>query len=128
MSDVGTGPGNTVTCDCTVTPFQLAEIVTRVFVVTSFVGTENEAEKLPAATVTNDGRLTAGELPERLTTAPPAGAWPFSITIAPAWTPPLMLLGEIENDFSDGGITVNWPDADAPLSVAVMVTGVGETT
>src|SRR5476649_588811 len=127
VSDVGTGPGNTVNCDCTVTPFQLAEIVTSVFAVTLLVGTGNEAEKLPAGTVTNEGRVSAGELLERLATAPPAGASPFSIRIASACAPPLMLLGEIANDFTDGGITVNCPATDAPLSVAVMVTGVGET-
>jgi len=65
---------------------------------------------------------------ERLTKAPLAGAWPFSITIAPACAPPLMVLGEIESDFSDGGSTLNEADADPELSVAVSVTGVGEVT
>jgi len=128
VSDTGTGPGITVIGDCTVTPFQLAERVTGVFVVTLLVGTLNEAEKLPGGTVTVDGGLAAGELLERFTTAPPGGAWPFIIRTAPACTPPLMLLGVIESDFSDGGCTMNWTEAVPPLSVAVSVTGVGATT
>ena len=45
-----------------------------VFVVTLLVGMGNEAENSPGATVTDAGGLTIGELLERLTTAPPAGA------------------------------------------------------
>ena len=74
VSDVGFGAGITVTCDCTLLPFQLAVIVTGVLVVTSLVGMANEAEGLPAATVTVAGGFTAGELLDRLTTAPAAGA------------------------------------------------------
>src|SRR6266851_3168983 len=86
VSDVGAAPGITVIGDWTVTPFHVAEIVTGVLVVTLLVDTVNGAEKLPGGTITvgGDGTLAAGELLERLTTAPPGGAWPFSITIAPA--------------------------------------------
>ena len=52
-----------------------------VFAVTPLVGMGNEAEKLPCGIVTDVGGLTIGELLERLTTAPPAGACPFSITM-----------------------------------------------
>jgi hypothetical protein len=45
-----------------------------VFVVTALVAIGNETEKSPGATVTVEGGLTAGELLERLTTAPPGGA------------------------------------------------------
>ena len=128
VSDVGAAPGITVIGDWTVTPFQLAEIVTGVLAVTLLVATVNGAEKLPAGTITVDGTLAAGELLERLTTAPPGGAWPFSITIPPAGEPPLMLLGVIESDFSDGGCTMKWTEAVPELSVAVSVTGVGATT
>jgi len=62
---VGFGAGITVTCDCTVLLFQLAVIVTGVLVVTSLVGMANDAEGLPAATVTVAGGLTAGELLDR---------------------------------------------------------------
>lgn len=71
---MGFGAGITVTCDCTLLLFQLAVIVTGVLVVTSLVGMANDAEGLPAATVTVAGGLTAGELLDRLTTAPAAGA------------------------------------------------------
>ncbi len=128
VSDVGGCCGVSVSCAWVLTPFQLAVIVTVVFVVTAFVWIGNETEKLPGATNADEGGLTADELLERLTKAPLAGAWPFSITIAPACAPPLMVLGEIESDFSDGGSTLNEADADAVLSVAVSVTGVGEVT
>ena len=52
-----------------------------VFAVTPLVGIGNDAEKLPGATVTDAGGLTIGELLERLTRAPPAGACPLSITM-----------------------------------------------
>lgn len=74
VSDVGVGAGITVTCDCTLPPFQLAVIVTSVLVVTLLVGIANEAEGLPAGTVTVVGGRTAGELLDRLTAAPAAGA------------------------------------------------------
>jgi hypothetical protein len=44
VSDVGAGPGDTVICDCTVTPFQLAVIVAGVVCVTLFVGTVMDVE------------------------------------------------------------------------------------
>jgi hypothetical protein len=48
--------------------------------------------------VAADGGDAAVESLARLTTAPPAGAWPFSITISCGCAPPLMLLGEIVRD------------------------------
>src|SRR5215204_3800075 len=99
-----------------------------VFAVTPLVGMGNEAEKLPGATVTGAGGLTKGELLERLTTAPPAGACPLSITIPCGCAPPLMVLGEIVNDFSEGGCNVICAEAEPKLSVAVSVTGVGAVT
>ena len=63
-----------------------------------------------------------------VTLAPPAGAWPLNITIAPACAPPLIMLGEIDSDFNAVGATVRFPDADLPLSVAVIVTGVADAT
>src|SRR5712691_4377529 len=127
VSDVGGCCGVSVSCAWVLTPFQLAMIVAVVFVVTAFVWIGNETEKLPGATNADEGGLTAGELLERLTKAPLAGAWPFNITIAPACAPPLMVLGS-ESDFRDGGSTLNEADADAVLSVAVNATGVGEVT
>jgi len=63
-----------------------------------------------------------------VTVAPPGGAWPVNITMAPGCAPPLMMLGEIDSDFSAVGATVRLPDADLPLSVAVIVTGVADAT
>jgi len=99
-----------------------------VFAVTLLVEIGNEAEKLPGATVTDAGGLTDAELLERLTTAPPAGACPLSITIPCGCAPPLMVAGDIVSDFNEGGCNVNCADAEAELSVAVSVTGVGAVT
>jgi hypothetical protein len=75
--------GVSVICVCSIAPFRLALIVTTVFVVTAPVGMLMELEKLPGATVVLEGTLTrAGLLLERATPVPPAGAWPFNITIS----------------------------------------------
>jgi hypothetical protein len=78
-----------------------------VFAATLLDGIGNEAEKSPAATSTDAGGLTDGELLASVTTAPPAGAWPLSITIPCGCAPPLMVLGEIVSDFNEGGCKVN---------------------
>ena len=64
----------------------------------------------------------------RLTTAPPAGAWPLSITVSCGSAPPVIALGEIVIDLSDGGSTVTGKDVLPELSVAVSVICVGEVT
>jgi hypothetical protein len=74
VSEVGFGEGATVSSVWTLLPFQLAVMVTGVLVATSLVGMEKEADGLPAATVTVAGGLAAGELLDKLTTAPAAGA------------------------------------------------------
>ena len=99
-----------------------------VFAVTLLVGIGNEAEKLPAATVTEAGGLTTGELLDRLTMAPPAGACPLSITMPCGCAPPLIVAGEIVSDFNEGGCKVNCAEAEAELSDAVSVTGAGAVT
>src|ERR1044071_5493917 len=99
-----------------------------VFAATAVVEIGNEAEASPAATSTDVGGLTDGELLVRVTTAPPAGANPFSNTIPCGSAPPLMVLGEIVNDFNEGGSKVNCAEAELELSVAVSVTGVGAVT
>jgi len=128
VSDAGCGCGRSVTCPCALTPFQLAVSVAVVGAATAFVGSGNETEKSPGATVTVAGALSAGESLDKRTTAPPAGAWPSSITMAQAAAPPLMLLGEMDTDRSDGGSTVSCMDAVVPLKVAERVTGVGDVT
>jgi hypothetical protein len=49
-----------------------------------------------------------------------------SITIAPGCAPPVMDDGEIVSDFNAVGWTVSVPDADLPLSEAVIVAGLGD--
>src|SRR2546422_2289090 len=126
--DAGAGCGVSVTCACVLVPFQLAVTVAVVFAVTLLVWSGNDTEKSPAFTNTVAGGVTAGELLVSVTAAPPGGACPVSITIAPACAPPLMVLGVIDSDFSAVGCTVRSPEAEPPLSVAVIVTGVGEGT
>jgi len=95
-TEAGGGCGRSVSVVCAVPPFQLAVTVAAVGAATVLVGTGKKVEKEPAGTVTVAGGLTAGESLDRLTTAPPAGAWPLSITVALAGAPPLasrLLLG-----------------------------------
>jgi hypothetical protein len=99
-----------------------------VFAVTVLVAIGKDAEKSPAATTTDAGGFTDGELLVRVTTAPPAGACPLSITIPCGCAPPLMELGEIVSDFNDGGCTVNCAEAELAFNVAVSVTGVAAVT
>ena len=95
---------------------------------TWFVGIEIETDEAPAGMVASAGGMAAGESLLKSTTAPPAGAWPLSIAIAPACAPPLIVPAFIEMDLSDGGNTLNCKVAVPELSVAVIVTGVGEVT
>jgi len=99
-----------------------------VFAVTGLVGMGNEAEKPPGSTVTDAGGFTNGELLERLTTAPPAGACPLSITMPCGCAPPLIVAGEIVIQFNVVGCKVNCAEAEPELSVAVIVTGVAVDT
>ena len=48
--------------------------------------------------------------------------------VPPAYAPPLIVVGVTLTSFSDDGMSVNWPVAEAPLRVAVRVTGVGAVT
>ena len=73
------------------------------------------------------GGLAAGELLERLTTAPPEGAAPVSITITDVTAPPEMGLNTLM-DLSAGGCTVKLTDADVAFNVAASVTAVGALT
>ena len=95
---------------------------------TWFVGIEIETDEVPAGMVASAGGMAAGESLLKSTTAPPAGAWPLSITTAPTCAPPLMVLAFIEMALSEGGSTLNCTLACPELSVAVKVTGVGEVT
>jgi hypothetical protein len=126
--DDGAGCGVNVTCAGVLAPFQLAVTVAVVFAVTLLVGSGNDTEKSPGFTNTDDGGVTAAELLDKVTDAPPAGACPVSMTSPPACAPPLMVVGVIVNDFNAVGVTFNEPEAEPPFSVAVMVIGVDDAT
>lgn len=95
---------------------------------TALVGTGTLVEVLPAGIVMVEGGTAAVELLERLTTAPPAGACPLSITNRTVCCPPLIVPGDSVTDFSEGGSTVNGAEAEPPFKDAVMVTGVDAAT
>ena len=106
----------------------LAVMFAGVFAATLLVGIATETVEFPARTVASAGGMAEAELLLSSTTAPPAGAWPLSVISAPAWAPPLIVVGESEMDLSDGGSTLTCELADPELSVAVRVTGVVEVT
>ena len=74
------------------------------------------------------GGLAAGLELARLTTAPPGGACPFSMTMPPTVVPPLWRGGRPVSSFSDAGPTVKVWAVDAEPIVAVIVTAVGAVT
>ena len=109
-------------------PFQVAVMVATVVADTGVVGRPTPNCVLPAGAVADAGASTAGELLLKFTVAPLGGTKPLKSTVAPGWAPPLTAFEENEIDLSDGGSTVSCPVALAPFTVAVMVTGVEETT
>jgi len=126
--EVGGGCGVRVVAACTLAPRQVAVIVTGVSVETPLVGTVNETDSTPAGTVTLAGGWAAALELERVTTAPPAGACPLSITTAPSATPPFWRNGMPSRLRSDDGLTVKLFVVDTEPIVAVMVTVVGVST
>ena len=75
----------------------------------------NDALVLPAGTVTDAGTVTYDELSDSVTTAPPVGAAPVSVTVPCEGLPPVTLAGLklTELRVAAAGVTV---------SVAVRVT------
>jgi hypothetical protein len=72
-----------------------------------FVVTVNVLEAVPAATRTLDGTVAAAVLLlERLTVAPPAGAFPVSMTVPVEGVPPVTLVGLSDTADSASGATV----------------------
>jgi hypothetical protein len=76
---------------------RVAVITEEVFAATPRVVTVNVAEVLPAATVTLAGTVAAAVLLlERVTTAPPVGAAPLSVTVPVELFPPTTVVGLID--------------------------------
>lgn len=84
----------------------------------------------PAATVTETGTAaTAGLLLDSVTTSPPAGARPFSVTVLLVVDlPPTTDLGESFTEAGNAGFTVRVPVFLFVPSLAVMVTRVEAPT
>src|SRR5579859_319764 len=99
-------------------------MVTLVLVVTALVLIAKIAEELPAATVTDVGTVaTAVLLLARLTTAPPAGAFPARVTVPCEAAPPVTVAG-LTLSVLNAGVTVSAVLCVAPLYVALIVTAV----
>src|SRR5262245_24839856 len=90
-----------------VTPPAVAETVTVVLAAPADVVTTNVAELLPAGTVTLAGTLATVGLPlDSVTTFPPAGALPLSVTVPVEELPAFTVEGESANDDATGGLRV----------------------
>ena len=110
-------------------PLKLAVSVAALLCATALVVTLAPPAEAPAGIEIVEGTLATAELLDRFTTAPPAGARPFNSTVTLAFgEPPVMLSGAARSSFSVRGSTVNWPEAETPFSVAVIVTGVALLT
>jgi hypothetical protein len=95
----------------------LPEIVTPALAATGFVVIENVAVVAPAATVTLAGTWAAALLLESVTTAPPDGAAPLSVTVPVEPLPPITLAGLTDTEESitvGAGITVKVTDCVVP--------------
>jgi hypothetical protein len=112
----GTG-GSTVNVAVTVTPPYVAEIVTGVLVATAKVLMVNAGETdAPATTVTKGGTVVAGLLLVSVTTAPPDGAGPLSVTVFKVVdVPPKTDAGDSVTAEGTGGSTVNVAVTVTPL-------------
>jgi len=118
--------GPTVKVAIAVAPY-VAEIVTGVAELTELVVMVNAGDTVvPAATVTEAGTVAAaGLLLISVTTAPPAGAGPLSVTVFNVVdVPPSTDVGDRFTAAGLGASTVKVPGTVAPPYVAVIVTGV----
>jgi len=111
-----------------VPPF-VAEIVTDRVVVTVLVVTVKVTLVAPAATVTLAGTVAAEvRLLERVTTAPPVGAGPESITVPVDGESPLTVVGLTVRELIVGAVTVNvavWAVPRVPVIVTELFVATG---
>jgi hypothetical protein len=110
----------------------VAEIVEEALTATPRDVTLKVADTAPAATVTLEATVAAAVLLlERVTTAPPGGARPVSVTVPVDGLPPTTDAGLrliVETAIGTGGVTVSVADLLTPEHVAVTVTLVEEPT
>jgi hypothetical protein len=118
--------GVTVRTALLVTPY-VPDIVTVVRTAMPVVEILNVAVVAPAETVTLDPTWADGSLLESVTTAPPAGAAPLSVTVPVELLPPTTLVGFTVNEESAGGFTVRVAVRVVP-NVPEIVTVVEVTT
>jgi hypothetical protein len=104
------------------------EIVACVVAATADVEIENEADVAPPATVIAFGGDALELLEESLTTVPPVGAGPFSVTVPVDGTPPTTEVGETLRLSSPGGRTARVASAVAFPNAAVIVALIGAAT
>jgi len=109
LTPLGTG-GVTPNPPVAVVVLEVAEIVTDALLATGLVLTVNVAVVAFAATVTFAGTVAAAVLLlASVTTAPPAGAGPFSVTVPVDEVPPVTELGLMLTALGTGAATIRLP-------------------
>jgi len=109
------------------TPY-VPKMLTVVFAPTGLVATLNVVVVAPAATVTLPGTCAAVVLSlASVTTAPPAGALPVSVTVPAELVPPRTLVGFRVTEASVGGVTIRAADWVAPKIPEIVATVEDET-
>jgi len=106
------------------TPFQVAVRVAAWSADTAVEVAVKVAETEPAATVTEDGTVSAAALSLSETTAPPLGAAPLRLTVQVALEPPVIeavLQVSDERTAADGAFTVTAAVFETPPREAVIV-------
>ena len=106
---------------------RVAVIVATVFAGTALVVTVKVAVVAFAATVMLAGTCTAALLLDKVTTAPPAAAFPFSVTVPVDGVPPRTETGLRATEFTLAAITVRLAVRVVP-SMAVIVSGTSAAT